>query len=604
MYYIFKYASLIIVSIFCLISYLSNKKLANNKQINADSPIIKLYNTCIYLLDKYWMIALLCIFAVFLFTRFFAIEAIPAGVHLDEVGYWIDAQSLAKFGTDRLGNRYPWLPVAYGDGHSPLYTYMCVVVLKFFPFSVKLMRQVMAVSSIPCFFAAFGIVYQLYENRRFALLGPIFVTITPYVFSASRWGLNAYQMLFVCTIALYFMMRALKYGKTRDYVFLGIFMGLTLIAYILAFIMMPVFFVLFFAYLLIVKEFKFKNMIATFIPCLLIGFPTFLEQLVNIGIIKPFYFLGSDYQKLGNYRIGELALGNIFRNLGNIVPVIFGDNKYNYNSIGEFGTIYWASIPLFVLGSVIGFIVLYKSVKNRKLNLLAPVVLFSFSVYFGFLFDSGCNTYKVNPIYIAFILLIIAGLRYISGYSIDECSCGKSDKITKESTDDTKINISCLVSKSLVISTLAVLALSFLLYTNFYFRHMTATYGFPALFFSTAPGDVIKYEESMYNPNGEKPVYLELNYENRTYGEWIIAMCLEMDPKVFSDYVELREQTPDEERNFLTLDHYTFAFPETFDIDEDAVYILGYEWNHISDYLTSVGFSCDTSYPGYRILYR
>lgn len=604
MYNIIKYASLAIVTIILLITFYARKHTSESKLYSKDKKVIKFYYTCIQLLDKYWLIALIGIFIIFLFTRFYVIDIVPAGVHLDEIGYWYDAKCLARYGTDRLGYRYPWFPTSYGDGYSPLYTYMCVIALKFFPFSIKLMRQVMALSSIPCFFSAFGIVYQLYENRRWALLGPILVTVTPFFLMTSRWGLNAYQMLTICTVALYFMIKAIKYGKTRDFVFSGIFIGISLVSYTLAFIMMPVFFILLFLYLLFVKEFKIKNAIATFIPCFLIGLPTFLEQLVNLDVLKPFYFLGSDYFKLESYRIDEIKFSNIFRSISNIILLIFGDNEYTYNSLKEFGTLYWASIPLLIVGAIVGFITLYSSFKKRKMNLFVPIIIYSSSVFLGFLLEGSPNAYKGNAIYISFVLFMIVGIRYLSGYSIEECTFVDATNEAKELSSDDEISSGVVLKKALVVSSLAIIALNFLLFTNFYFRHMNEVYGTHPVFVSTVAGDMLNYEEKIYNPNGDKKVYMELNYENRDYAEWVIALLTDIEPDVFNSYLNERSAANEENKYKIALEHYIFAFPEEFDESEDAVYILGYEWNHISGYLTSIGFNCDETIPGYKILFR
>ena len=422
---------------------------------------------------------------------------------------------------------------------------------------------------------------------------------------SSRWGLNAYQMLTVCTVAIYFMIRGIKYGKTRDFFFSGIFIGFSLVTYIMSFIMMPVFFILLFLYLLYVGRFKWKDAIATFIPCLFIGMSTFLEQLVNLDIIKPFYFLGSDYFKLESYRISELKPINLIKNIGNIITLIFGDNVYTFNSVREFGTVYWASIPLLIAGLIIGFITLAQSLRNRKNNLFTPVVIYAVSVYFGFLFDSGCNVYKGNAIYISFVLFIIAGIRYLSGYSLEECTfvSADSDKII-ESTPVGKVSSVIVFNKTLVVSSLAIIALNFLLFTNFYFRHMNEVYGFHPVFISTVAGDMLNYVENKYNVDGDKPVYMELNYENRDYAEWVIALLNNIEPNIFNEYLQKRSGADDKEKYKIALKNYIFAFPGNFDETENAIYILGYEWDHISSYLINIGFNCDEAIPGYKILYR
>nr|MCR4808220.1 glycosyltransferase family 39 protein [Lachnospiraceae bacterium] len=466
------------------------------------------------LIDKYWLLILAAVFAVFCFTRFYGLDKVPAGVHLDEIGYWYDAHNLAKYGTDRMGSRYPVLPASYGDGHNPLYCYMCMVMLKFVPFSVKAMRSVMGISAIPMFFAAYGIIYEIYESKRWALLGPIFVTVMPYIFAANRWGLNANQMLYVCTVMLYFLIRAVKYDKVRDYILAGVFFGISLLTYHLSYIMMPLFFVLAFLYLIAVRQFKWKNAFAAFIPFALIGMPTFIEQLVNLGLVKPFYFLGSDYPRLTSYRVGEIAPVNLITNIGNIVTLLFGDNTYNYNSVKEFGTVFWAMIPLILAGFVMALIAVFRSVKVRKADALALTLLYAISVYFGFIIVIGCNAYKGNAIYISFIIFAVAGLRFMAGSSKENADPSQPQDNASE-TKTSKGRSIC------VFLTLAVLALSFLLYSEFYFRRLNATYGFQSLFKSTEPGDMLVYEEARYNPAGDKQVYMELNYEDRDFCGWL-----------------------------------------------------------------------------------
>ncbi len=614
MYLIFKYTTFALAVLFCLCAFVSRKK-TNSSGLNP--ALERICKGSAAFIDRFWLPILLAVFAVFCFTRFYGLDRIPAGVHLDEIGYWYDAHNLARYGTDRMGSRYPVLPASYGDGHNPMYCYMCMVMLRFFPFSVKLMRAVMGISAIPLFFSSFGIIYLLYGSRRWALLGPILVTVTPYIFAANRWGLNANQMLYVCSVMLYFLIRAIKYDKIRDYILSGVFFGLSLLTYHLSYIMMPLFFVLVFTYLMIVKRFKWKNAAAAFIPFAVIGMPTFVEQLVNLGLVKPFYFLGSDYPRLTSYRVGEIAFVNLIKNAGNIVALVFGDPNYDYNSVKEFGTLYWAVIPLLFIGFAIAAVALGRSLKSRRVNLLAPFILYGLSVYLGFISVVGCNVYKGNAIYICFIVFVILGLRFMAGY--DAVSEGyiseNADKVdagleSYTGSADIKDGFTLSTGGICVILILAMTALSFLLYSEFYFRRITACYGLQSLFKSTEPGDMLKYEEEVYNPAGDKTVYMELNYEDRDYCQWMLALYLQIPYEEFNKYdfaaTEMSQNGADAGEIFRTvpLANLRLAFPEDFDENENAVYILGHSWDHISAYLMSVGFECDTSFPGYKILYK
>ena len=52
-------------------------------------------------------------------------------------------------------------------------------------------------------------------------------------------------------------------------------------------------------------------------------------------------------------------------------------------------------------------------------------------------------------------------------------------------------------------------------------------------------------------------------------------------------------------------DHYCLGIPEEIDPDEDYLYILGSNWDHISAWMIeNAGYTGDSLLPGYTILYR
>lgn len=564
MYQVYNFVTLIFITILCLLYFIKSDKL----QFEAANRYI---DRCSGLVDKYWAILLILLFGVFLFTRFFRIDITPAGIHLDEMGYSYDAYSLAFFGTDRKGNAYPVLPACYGDGSSPSFTYMLMIALKFFPYSIKLMRSVMAISAIPCFIAAFFLFDDLFESKKWALLGPIFVIITPYFFTSERWGLNVNQMLTVCTIMLYFCIHAFKYNKTKDYVLTGIFLGLVFYTYVLAYVMMPIFFILVCVYLIYIKKFEIKKAIMVAVPFGVLGVPPLLDQLVNLGVLPEFHFLFSDYHRLSVYRLGEVSFLNIFKNLGNIIPLLFGGGDLSFNSMKEFGTMYWCMIPFVFVGAVVSLYETYKAIKNKTFSYYTIFTFYGISVYSIFILLSKFNIYNANSMYIEFIVLAAVGLRWLAGFYQEK----KGNNV-------------------LLVISLSVIAISAVSFTNFYFRKQNDVYGMHPVFISTEPGDMIRYSEALYNPAGDKKVYMELNYNNRDYTDLLIALYTYMDPNVW------RKHDNGEEN----MGHFYFYFPENYDPSENAIYILGHEWDHITSYLIGEGYYCDSTFEGYNILVK
>ena len=601
-YNLFRITSICITAIpiiWMFISLSGSKPSEDNSFYKPVKPMLsKLY----IFLSRHYLVLLVLIFAVFLFSRLFRLESIPAGIHLDEIGITYDAFSLKSTGADRAGNAYPVYPSNYGDGNSALYTYLEMMLLYFLPFSLRTVRLPAVIVAIPCFFASLGIVYELFEDRFFSLLGPLFVTITPYFFTSERFGLDCNLMLSTGTVALFFLVKAIKKPSVLFYFLAGTFFGITLYTYILSYLMLPIFIVLIIGYLAVLRkaprhpydtavteppahpELKkkddyhlIKEVAALVIPFGLLGIPLFLEQLVNMGIMPEFHFLMSDFHKLSNYRIGEISAKNIPGNLLVILKLVFGGDTLGFNALYEFGPLYWCSVPLIITGLVSAVKKMKLSFKEHIASPVSIFILFGLSVYFVTLLLSSFNTYNSNPIYIVFIVLAIEGIDFVLKAKIPD-----------------KIRYLILASSFVLIF------ISFLLFSEFYFRRQIDNYGFHAAFVSTEPGDIIKYSDSIYNPSHNKTIYTEINYSERDYADILIALYTETDPAVWHKYEEEKQNDPTN----TTLNNIAFSFPEEFDESEDAIYILGTDWGHIASYLRESGFNADTSFQGYTILYK
>ena len=138
---------------------------------------------------------------------------------------------------------------------------------------------------------------------------------------------------------------------------------------------------------------------------------------------------------------------------------------------------------------------------------------------------------------------------------------------------------------------LACFAAAFLSFSNFYFRYQNVEYGMHPLFISTELGDLITHEESLYNSGG-KTVYIERAYEHQTASDLIVGLYGNVEPKDWT-------------QDGVIQGHFEQRLPEDIDPDEDAVYIIGHNWDFIISYMISEwGFQADNTYPSYTILYK
>ena len=559
MYQYFTYAALVLISALCIVPVLGAKGLVPVKKMERlDAVLLK----CGDLLGRFHIPLLLLLFAVFLFSRLVLLDIVPAGIHMDELGMAYDAKCLAKYGTDRHGIRYPFYLQAYGGGQSALYAYLASVCIRLFGYSVRVIRLPAVFCAVPCFFASYFLVKEMLQSKKWALLGPVFVTITPYFMMSERWALDCNLFLSLATVAFYFYYKAIKSEKPGFYIIAGISLGITLYTYVISYIVLPLFLLFATLYLIYIKKFDFKKTAALAVPLALLALPLFLMQFINMGRFPEFSTFLSDFKALPWYRGGEFSIGNIPKNLYYIKVLTCGGEWLTYNALYEYGPLYLFSLPLLIYGFCLSIGDAYRSLKHKTFDISVLILLFLFFSYFTLMLIMDLNMYKANEIFLPFILLLILAIRHLGEKSP--------------------------VSVSLI---LLCFAIGFLSFSNFYFRHQNEEYGMHPLFLSTQLGDMLHYTETLYNPDGSKTVYIERQYDDLNAGDLTVGLYGNVPPSEW-------------EQDGIRQGHFMLHLPENIDLEENAVYIIGQNWDFIVSYMISNGFQADGTFPSYTILYR
>ena len=196
----------------------------------------------------------------------FLLDSIPRGLNVDEVGSAFDAYSLGKFGVDRWMTSWPIYFKNYGDGQNALYTYLLVPVFLIAGTSIYAIRSVIAISALIMVIAGAKTVKLISDNPKSEIAFLFLFAVMPVFTITLRFGLESHLMMSTSSLAVYFLIKAVKTGKKSSYLALGISAGLILYTYALAYMMIPVFLVLSLLYLIIKKEIKFLNSILTAVP--------------------------------------------------------------------------------------------------------------------------------------------------------------------------------------------------------------------------------------------------------------------------------------------------------------------------------------------------
>ena len=280
---------------------------------------------------------IMLLFAFILHIGVFIYFMINTPIHTDEVMTVLNANSLAKSGTDILGEKLPiyfdtWL---YG-GQSPFATYLVGVMIKLFGYSLFVTRVPMFVFSMLGLVAFYKFLKEVIpENETLINIAFCLACISPWHLYSSAFTLDCNFLPHIAMFGMYFLAKGINSTKSKYFVFSMLFFGLGFYCYILSAIIIPVLLTVLFLILLIKKKVSFKNTIISVITIFIVAIPFILQGLVQFGIIENLNFLGFSISKMPYYSRGsELKLNNILENLGEgIISLLFTD-IYSFNAKG------------------------------------------------------------------------------------------------------------------------------------------------------------------------------------------------------------------------------------------------------------------------------
>ncbi len=365
------------------------------------------------IIDKHYRKILFLLFFLMVITSIYKLGKVPNGIHVDEAGMFYDAKLLAKYGYDRYLNKYPVYLINFGGGQSAMYAYLEAILIKIFGNKLILMRIPAIIFRIVSFISACFLI----KNEKDKLKRIIFIlllTITPYFIMQSRIGLDCNLLVNFMIISVSLFVNSIIKNNNKLLFISGIFFGLTLYTYALSYLILPLLLLLTIIYLLYINKINIKKIIILGIPILIFAIPLVLMILVNNGIIKEIHFIIT-IPKLQIYRGSEISLKNILPNIRIFFAILTFDRVYSgdnliYNSIPYFGTIYYISIPFFVLGIFNCIEKAIKDIRSKKMSIEIIMIIWFISVISCMLLIEYPNINKANAVFLPLIYFVTVGI--------------------------------------------------------------------------------------------------------------------------------------------------------------------------------------------------
>ncbi len=294
------------------------------------------------------------------FLRFYKLTDVPPSLNWDETAAGYNAYTIANWGADEYGNKFPLVFKSFGDDKHPVHIYITALFVKLFGSTDFITRLPAALFGSLFVLITYFLVDQMFKNKIVALFSALFLAISPYhlQFSRGLWEAGFAVFFYVLGLLLFYLgIKKKKYLLPVSFFSLGI----SFFSYHSSKVVVPPTIIL-----LGVLYFKdlIKNKISLIISILVI-------LLFTILTVKNPAILG--FARIEQNKIARDKIENtyIYKKTGNTILSIFEVTFKNYityfspsylfikgdqnprHSMTVFGEFYKIDLPLIAIGLIL-----------------------------------------------------------------------------------------------------------------------------------------------------------------------------------------------------------------------------------------------------------
>ena len=189
--------------------------------------------------------------------RMVYIEVYPIGLNQDESSIGYEAYSVLNYGIDRNGQSFPIHFIAWGSGQNALYGYLIIPFIKMFGVSNFSLRFPMALIGCITLLVSYFLFRKAFDDYKGVIMLFI-IAIIPWHILKSRWGLESNlfpDLIFYALTLLYF---GVATNKKRYYILASVILGLATYSYGTSYLFVPVFLIITYLYLILIKKLLLK----------------------------------------------------------------------------------------------------------------------------------------------------------------------------------------------------------------------------------------------------------------------------------------------------------------------------------------------------------
>lgn len=155
-----------------------------------------------------FVLILICF--LFLVTRLFKIDSVPASVYWDEASIGYNAYSVLTTGRDEWGEFMPLHFRAFGEFKLPVYIYSVAISESLFGMNAFAVRFPAVIFGLLSIVGLYLVVNKITKLKIVALLSSFLFSVTPWFFMFSRTGYEAVSGLAFFIWAIYFLIKSIE----------------------------------------------------------------------------------------------------------------------------------------------------------------------------------------------------------------------------------------------------------------------------------------------------------------------------------------------------------------------------------------------------------
>lgn len=292
----------------------------------------------------YLLLGLIVLLALFL--RIYKLDKVPPSLSWDEAAVGYNAYSIANFGTDEWGNRFPLVFRSFEDFKHPVHIYVTAIFVKVLGLSDFNVRLPAAVFGIANVILMYFLAKEFFKSRMAGLMAALFLAVSPYSLQFSRFNheLNfAVFFLMLGVLLFHWGIRKKNYLLSISFVSFG----LSFISYHSAKIVVPpIVFLLCVVNLKKLMTIKKQFVIGLIILAFFILITVLNKDLLGFARIKQTSIPDAEilqtqlYQKTNNKLLGrvEIISEQYFKHFTFNYLFVSGDNnaRHSTGAVGEF----------------------------------------------------------------------------------------------------------------------------------------------------------------------------------------------------------------------------------------------------------------------------